>query len=131
MIQKSRPLAVLLVAGFTVGLAAGTALASPCSEEIARLETRVKDEATGAISASTSGKAAAGAREGQGETAQGGNASTPAAPPEKSAEAGKGADAAMQAKVALDEARTADGKGDAQACNAAVERAKNQLAKAP
>ena len=30
-----------------------------------------------------------------------------------------------------DEARTADGKGDAQACNAAVERAKNQLAKAP
>ena len=77
MIQKSRPLAALLAAGFTVGLAAGPALASPCSEEIARLETRVKDEATGAISASTSGKAAAGAREGQGETAQGGNASTP------------------------------------------------------
>ena len=66
MIQKSRPLAALLAAGFTVGLAAGPALASPCSEEIARLETRVKDEATGAISASTSGKAAAGAREGQG-----------------------------------------------------------------
>ena len=131
MIQRPRSLAALLAAGFAASLVAGPVLASPCSEEIARLEAKVKEEATGAISASTSGKAAAGAREGQGETAESGNASTPAAPPEKSAEAGKGADAAMQAKVALDEARTADGKGDAKACQAALERAKSQLAAAP
>ncbi|KQP46960.1 MULTISPECIES: hypothetical protein [unclassified Methylobacterium] len=131
MFQRPRSFAAVLAAGFAASLVAGPVLASPCSEEIARLEAKVKEEATGAISASTSGKAAAGAREGQGETGQGGNASTPAAPPEKSAEAGKGSDAAMQAKVALDEARTADGKGDAQACNAALERAKSQLATAP
>ena len=36
-----------------------------------------------------------------------------------------------QAKVALDEARTADGKGDAKGCMAALERAKQQLNAAP
>ncbi|WP_019906218.1 hypothetical protein [Methylobacterium sp. 77] len=131
MNRMPRPLAALLAAGCAATLVAGPVLASPCSEEIARLDVKVKDEATGSISASTSGKAAAGAREGQGETAERGNASTPAAPPEKSAEAGKGGDAAMQAKVALDEARTADGKGDAKACAEALERAKGHLAKAP
>ncbi len=55
----------------------------------------------------------------------------PQAPPEKSAEAGKGADAAQQAKVALDEARAAEAKGDTKACEAAIERAKSQLGKAP
>ncbi|GJE16704.1 hypothetical protein [Methylobacterium marchantiae] len=131
MNQMPRTIAALLAAGLAATLVAGPVLASPCSDEIARLDAKVKDEATGSISASTSGKAAAGAREGQGESAQSGNASTPAAPPEKSAEAGKGAEAAMQAKVALDEARTADGKGDAKACDAAVGRAKSHLATAP
>lgn len=131
MTSRSRIAAALMVTGLSATLGASPVLASPCSDEIARLDAKVKNEAKDAISASTSGKAAAGAREGQGETAQGGNASTPAAPPEKSAEAGKGAEAAMQAKVALDEARTADGKGDAKACSEAIERAKGHLAAAP
>ncbi|GJD97552.1 hypothetical protein [Methylobacterium iners] len=110
-------------------LAAGPALASPCSDGIAALEGRVKSQATGAISASTSGKAAAGALEGQGTAGETGAA--PVAPPEKSAQAGEGGERAMQAKVALDEARTADGKGDAKACTEALDRARKQLDGAP
>ena len=70
---------------------------------------------------------------GEGVTGTEGNApgQSPQAPPEKSAEAGKGGDAAQQAKVALDEARTADGKGDAKACEAALTRAEAQLKAAP
>ncbi|MCJ2108821.1 hypothetical protein MKK70_26285 [Methylobacterium sp. E-041] len=109
------------------------ASASPCSERIAGLEKRVKAESTEAISASTSGQGAAAKRGGEGVTGTEGNApgQSPQAPPEKSAEAGKGADAAQQAKVALDEARTADGKGDAKACEAALTRAEAQLKAAP
>ncbi len=55
----------------------------------------------------------------------------PEAPPEKSAQAGQGADAAQQAKVALEEARTADSKGDEKACEASLSRAEQQLKKAP
>lgn len=120
------PLASLLVAGL-----AGPALASPCGEQITALEKRVKAEATEAISASTSGKATAGAREGQGVTGSTGKPAVAEAPPEKSAQAGQGGDKAQQAKVALDEARTADKKGDASACEAAVGRAKQQLQAAP
>lgn len=110
-----------------------SASASPCSERIETLDKRVKAEATAAISASTSGQGAAAKRGGEGVTGTEGNAAgqSPQAPPEKSAEAGKGADAAQQAKVALDEARTADGKGDAKACDAAVARAESQLKAAP
>ena len=110
-----------------------SASASPCSERIDGLDKRVKAEATAAISASTSGQGAAAKRGGEGVTGTEGNApgQSPQAPPEKSAEAGKGADAAQQAKVALDEARTADAKGDAKACDAAVARAESQLKAAP
>lgn len=107
------------------------ALASPCSETIVRLDKRVKAESTEAISASTSGQGAAAKRSGEGVTGTESNAAPVQAPPEKSAEAGKGGDAAQQAKVALDEARTADGKGDAKACEAAVARAEQQLKAAP
>ena len=121
---------VWLAAGL---LAAGTtgALASPCADRIAKLDGPVKELAKEAISANTSGKAAASARGGQGVTGSAGGASAEAAPPEKSAEAGQGGDRAMQAKVALDEARTADGKGDARACDAAVDRAQKQVDAAP
>ena len=110
-----------------------SASASPCSERIDGLDKRVKAEATAAISASTSGQGAAAKRGGEGVTGTEGTApgQSPQAPPEKSAEAGKGADAAQQAKVALDEARTADAKGDAKACDAAVTRAESQLKAAP
>ena len=119
-----------LAAGF-LATGAAPALATPCGDRIAKLEGPVKDLAKEAISANTSGKAAASARAGQGVTGSGGSASAEAAPPEKSAEAGQGGDKAMQAKVALDEARTADQKGDAQACAAAVDRAQKQVDTAP
>ena len=119
-----------LATALTTLIAATPVLASPCGEAIASLESKVKDQAATAISASTSGKAAAGAREGQGQDGQGG-AAAPAASPEKSAQAGEGGDRAMQAKVALDEARTADKKGDQAACEAAIGRARGHLAAAP
>ena len=114
----------------TLFAAAAPALASPCGDAIASLDGKVKNQATTAISASTSGKAAAGAREGQGQDGAAG-AAAPAAPSEKSAQAGEGGDRAMQAKVALDEARTADKKGDGAACDAAVGRARGHLERAP
>lgn len=115
-------LAAALVIAF-----ASPGLASPCGDAIASLDGQVKAQARTAISASTSGKAAAGAREGEGEAGVTGST----APPEKSAQAGEGGDKAMQARVALDEARTADGKGDRAGCEAAVDRARAQLATAP
>jgi hypothetical protein len=114
------------------GLLAGApALASPCADQIAALDKRMRGEATEAISASTSGKETAARREGEGTTGTAGAADPRTAPPDKSAQAGLGADRAQQAKVALDEARTADGKGDAKGCEAATARAKQQLDAAP
>ncbi|POR40242.1 hypothetical protein [Methylobacterium sp. V23] len=130
MMRFPGPVAGCLAASLLVAGAA-PAFASPCSDRIAKLEGPVKDLAKEAISANTSGKAAASARGGQGITGSGGSASAEAAPPEKSAEAGKGGDKAMQAKVALDEARTADKKGDAKACGEAVDRAQKQVDSAP
>ncbi|MFF8800172.1 MULTISPECIES: hypothetical protein [unclassified Methylobacterium] len=108
-------------------LVASPALASPCSDRIATLDGRVKSEANTAISASTGSKTIAAHREGEGQTGTGGQTDRREAPPEKSAEAGKGADQAQQAKVALEEARTADGKGDAKGCEAALDRAEALL----
>lgn len=107
------------------------ALASPCSQRIDALSKQVKGEATEAISASTSGKETAARREGEGITGTAGSSDPRSAPADKAAQAGKGADAAQQAKVALDEARTADSKGDAKGCEAAVERAEKQLKTTP
>ncbi|GLS43489.1 hypothetical protein [Methylobacterium brachythecii] len=103
--------------------------ASPCADEIKTLTGKVQEEGKQAISAGSSGQADAAARGGQGKTGASGEAST--APPEKSADAGKGADKAQAAKVALDEARTADGKGDETGCLDAVGRAKRQLGTVP
>lgn len=116
----------LALAGLAI---VGPALASPCSDQIAALEERVRTQATGSMSASTSGQAAAGALEGQGTA--GGTGAAAQAPKEKSAQAGEGGEKAMQAKVALDEARTADGKGDARACEDALARARQQLGTTP
>lgn len=107
------------------------ALASPCSQRIDALSKQVKGKATEAISASTSGKETAARREGEGITGTAGASDPRSAPADKAAQAGKGADAAQQAKVALDEARTADSKGDAKGCEAAVARAEQQLKTAP
>ncbi|NEU10615.1 hypothetical protein G3T14_00540 [Methylobacterium sp. BTF04] len=120
-------LAAGLLAAFTV-----PALASPCADRLTKVESLAKDKSKNAISASTGGQAGAGARGGQGVTGNSGAGSAEAAAPsEKSAEAGKGGDLAIQAKVALDEARTADGKGDETACMEALGRAQKLLATAP
>ncbi|MDP4022709.1 hypothetical protein Q8W71_08750 [Methylobacterium sp. NEAU 140] len=114
-------------------LAATPALASPCSEKFGALDKRVDAQSREAISASTGGKGVAAKREGEGVTGTEGQRAgeAPQAPAAASAEAGKGADAAQQARVALNEARTADGKGDAAACEAAVTRAEGHLKAAP
>ncbi len=124
MMQAAR--AARLLPFLALGLA-GPALASPCSDKIASLDGRVKARATEAISASTGSKTIAAHREGEGQTGTGGQTDKREAPPEKSAEAGKGGDQAQQAKVALEEARTADGKGDAKGCEAATARAEKLL----
>lgn len=127
---RPAPVLAALVAAASL---AGPAQASSCSDRIENLSKRVTAESTEAISASTGGQGAAAKRGGEGVmgTEGGTPAQSPQAPPEKSAEAGKGADAAQQAKVALDEARTADGKGDAKACDTAVARAEQRLKAAP
>ncbi len=119
-----------LAAAAAFGLMTATAAtASPCASEIDTLSKTISEEGRQAISASTAGQAEAGKRGGQGVT--GSAAGQTPAPPEKSAEAGKGAEQVQAAKVALDEARTLDGKGDAKGCGDAVQRAKNALAAAP
>jgi len=117
--------ALLFVAG------AGPTLASPCSDQIDKLSKRVQGEGREAISASTGGQADAAARGGQGIAGSTGADASGTTPPDKSADAGKGAEKAQAAKVALDEARTADGKGDATACNTAIDRVRENLANAP
>ena len=133
MLRPVPAVAALIVAGGLVSLGHGAALASPCTQQIDGLSGKVKAETRDAISANTSGQGTAAKRGGEGMTGTEGKRAdeAPEAPPEKSAEAGKGADAAQQAKGALDEARAADAKGDTKGCEAAVERAKSQLSKAP
>jgi hypothetical protein len=107
------------------------ALGSPCSDRIAELSGRVRTEARESIAASTGSKAIAARRESEGET---GSAPAPdrrEATPMQSAQAGAGGDRAQQAQVALDEARTADAKGDAAGCEAALARATKQIEGAP
>lgn len=118
-----------LAAALLTALTAGPVLASPCSEQIEALSGKVHEEGREAIAAGSSGQADAAARGGQGKTGASGEASN--TPPDKSADAGKGADKAQAAKVALDEARTADGKGDAKACMDAIGRARTELGGAP
>lgn len=120
-----------LTAAALFGALAGPAVAA-CADDIAALDTRAKAAATGAIASSTGGKGVAAAREGQGaDASRKGEPKVSEAPPEKSAEAGKGGDKAQQARVAIEEARTAEGKGDHAGCEAAVARARKQLDEAP
>lgn len=108
-------------------VAAAPAVASPCSSEIETLSKRVEAQSHAAIASGSSGQGDAAARGGQGLEGAAGEAR----PREKSAEAGEGADKAQAARVALDEARTADSKGDAKACEEALARVKKSLAAAP
>jgi len=122
-----------LTACLTLILTAAPALASPCRDRIDGVSKRVQSEVSQSISANTSGQGNAAKRGGEGLTGTEGQRAneSPQAPPEKAAQAGQGADAAQQAKVALEEARTAESKGDTKACEAALNRAEQQLKKAP
>ncbi len=122
-----------LTACLTLILTAVPALASPCGDRIDSMSKRVQSEVSQSISANTSGQGNAAKRGGEGRHRDGGAAGerVAAGPPEKAAQAGQGADAAQQAKVALEEARTADQKGDAKGCEAALTRAEQQMKKAP
>lgn len=122
-----------LTACLTLILTAVPALASPCGDRIDSMSKRVQSEVSQSISANTSGQGNAAKRGGEGLTGTEGQRAneSPQAPPEKAAQAGQGADAAQQAKVALEEARTADQKGDAKGCEAALTRAEQQMKKAP
>ena len=110
MLRSASALAVLIAAGGLVSVAP-SAQASPCAQQIDALSGKVTAETRDAISANTSGQGTAAKRSGEGVTGtEGARANeAPQAPPEKSAEA----------------------KGDTKACEAAIERAKSQLGKAP
>lgn len=113
-------------------LAAAPAHAASCGADIAALEGRVREATGEAIASSTGGKGVAAAREGQGiEGGAGDKPRLPEAPPEKSAQAGKGGDKAQQARVALEEARAAHKKGDEKACTEALGRVRKELDAAP
>ena len=124
--------ALILVPVLLAGLCpAFPAQALPCSDGIASLTGRVRTEARESIAASTGSKPVAARRESEGEAGAAPTADRREATQAQSAQAGAGGDRAQQAQVALDEARTADGKGDAAGCQAALTRAKAQLDGAP
>ena len=114
-----------------VALTGLPALASPCSDGIAELSGKVRTEARESIAASTGSKIVAARREGEGEAGVAPSPDRRESTPAQAAQAGEGGDRAQQAQVALDEARTADGKGDAQGCDAALARARRLLDGAP
>ena len=127
VLMLSKPLgALLLGVAFTQ-----PASASPCGDQVEALDRQARNKATQAISASTSGKYTAGSREAQGITGSEGKPSLPEAPPGTSATAGKGGDQAQQAKVSIEQARTADKKGDAKGCEEALARARKQIEAVP
>jgi hypothetical protein len=125
-----------LIAALLSVPAAGPALASPCTDEIALLVARLDDAAKTTGSVSTSGKAVAASREGLGQT--GGEnrpVGTPGAPQSHdeiqavrlAAEAGKGGDRVMQAMAALHEARALDQEGNEAGCLTTVAHARRLL----
>ncbi len=122
-------------------LCAGSALASPCMDRIAALQTRLDEASEAAASASSGGQGVAAARESQAMQSRNRNApiEPQTVPPFQSgakeaeatrdaAKAGGGGDRVMQARAQLNEARSLDERGDGAGCLALVERAERQLA---
>lgn len=137
MFRKLLPAAGMLS---VLAAAAGTALASPCTDQIDALERRLNETAQTAGAASSGGQAVAAAREGQAMEARNrGEQSTgaPATPfqsesreaqaTQRAADAGGGGDRVMQAKATLNRARTLDGEGNATGCMEAVGEARRHL----
>ena len=122
----------LLLLGLA-GIGASPASAA-CADDIAALQKQVEAKAHQAVAANSGGQADAAAIGGQADAAK--KAGTPVgalpAPDgteatEAKAAAAGGSDGAMKAKVILNDAKVAQGKGDEKACLDAVRRAKDQL----
>lgn len=121
-------------------LVAAPALAASCDEELAGLDKRVTTQATEAVATASGGQGVAAKREGEAkqardtQTAAKTEAKGPAGGAMEAqatagaAQAGGGGDRVMQAKVSINEARVAKGKGDEAGCLAGVAKAKGQLA---
>jgi hypothetical protein len=131
-----------IVAALLAG-GAGSSAASPCGGEIAALEARIDEAAEAAISTSSGGQGVAGAREGKALEAERRDAPVrePAAPYQKEGKeaqaveqaataAAGGGDGILQAKAALNRARTLSLKGDA-TCREAVAEATALLDQEP
>ncbi len=131
---------LLATAGALCALAAGSAWASPCTDQVDALERRLNETATTAASASSGGQGVAAAREAQAMEAR--NENRPVGPPpavpfqaegretqatQRAAEAGGGGDRVMQAKATLNRARILDAQGDGAGCMEAVAEARRQF----
>ena len=126
-------------AGASLALAAGSAIASPCTDQIDALERRLNETASAAVAASSGGQAVAAARESQAMQARdrGQAAGAPTTPfqsesreaqaTQRATEAGGGGDRVMQARATLNQARTLDTQGNATGCMEAVGEARRQL----
>jgi len=89
---------------------AASSAQAACKDDIAQLETKSRDKTTTSIANSSGGQGVAARREAsQGEQSVG--------------------DQAMQAKIALNDAKVALGKGDEAGCEAALAKARTDIAK--
>jgi hypothetical protein len=141
--MQMMPRRVTASAGAILGLLALPAAASPCGDRIAALEGRLDDAISRSVATSSGGQGVAAAREGQAaQAAQAGELDPRAVAPtvpfqetgreadatRRAAEAGGGGDRAVQARAALNRARTLDGQSDATGCMDAVTEVERLLA---
>ena len=110
----------LIIGAVALLSAAATAEAASCKDELAGLSAQSNVESKAAIAHTSGGQAVAAEREAKPADPHGGAAPAPS---------GGAADKAMQAKVSLNDARVALGKGDEAGCMAAVTKAKGELGK--
>ncbi|SDB47463.1 hypothetical protein [Belnapia rosea] len=117
---------------------AGQALASPCTDQVEALDRQVTGTVGAAASASSGGQGVAAARESQAVQPPPGNQPAPPSGPfqspgreardtQRAADAGAGGDGAIQAKAKLSQARELGGRGEEQACLAALAEARAQM----
>lgn len=129
----------MIVALGLVAAAAPPVLAASCRDEITALDARLKEEATAAISSTTSSKEVSLSREARAVESRNKDVpvtAVPTAPPagtpeakatERAEEAGGAGDRVMQAKALLNRAHTLAGRGDDAGCLATIALAKKQL----
>lgn len=121
-----------VVFGFVAGatLVSHAALASPCGQEADKLEPRLNKIGHQAVAANSGGEAVAGERGAAAQKPDQGRKVVP----ESNSMASQARDQAggvgqkfQDAKVALNDARTADKKGDAKGCEDALARVRDLI----